>query len=498
MRKERTTLKTAALLPNTGQLEWLPKNPRQWTKEDVARTVVSIEEDTDFLEDRPLLVTPHGKKWVVFAGNLRHTAAKEMGLESVPCVAYYPEGEEDELTIKRRAMKDNGSFGSWDYDELANAWDDLPLEDWGIEVPEMETEGVEENIATEDDFNEEEDEVQTRCKSGDIWQLGDHRLICADSTDDETFKKLMEGKEARLCVTSPPYGVGKSYEEYGLDPWLNTITPVIENITKHSRIIVWNIGDLYATGTQFIEPTSMYSTLKMHLCGFEPMYIRIWKKQGGNFAGTNPYYTVSMKPVQEYEWILCYGKKDYEKDYAPIIDSLAKEAQTAKLDNNILKDITGAGFMYGHWFTHHQWAMIDEPNYLAIQKYCSKEGIPAFTRPYDEIRREYENLNIYGKILSKDEQSEWGQWAVWNIATVSRRTGDHPAEFPVELPARVIKMHSRPGDIILEPFCGSGTTMIAAEQLGRVCYGVELDPHYCDIIIARWEKLTGREAVKIN
>lgn len=143
MRKERKTLKTAALLPNTGQLDWLPKNPRQWTKEDVARTVMSIEEDTDFLEDRPLLVTPKGgSKWVVFAGNLRLTAAKELGLEEMPCVIYYPESKPDDgdyydqLTIKRRAMKDNGSFGSWDFDELANAWDDLPLEDWGIGIPE--------------------------------------------------------------------------------------------------------------------------------------------------------------------------------------------------------------------------------------------------------------------------------------------------------------------------------------------------------------------------
>ena len=153
--------------------------------------------------------------------------------------------------------------------------------------------------------------------------------------------------------------------------------------------------------------------------------------------------------------------------------------------------------MYGHWFTSHQWAMLDEPNYTKIAAYCRENGIHAFERDYDELRREYENLNIYGKILTKDEESAWGQWAVWEIATVNKRTGDHPAEFPVELPARCIKMHSRPGDIILEPFCGAGTTLIAAEQLGRKCYGVELDPHYCDIILARWEKLTGQTAKKI-
>ncbi len=83
------------------------------------------------------------------------------------------------------------------------------------------------------------------------------------------------------------------------------------------------------------------------------------------------------------------------------------------------------------------------------------------------------------------------------MSTVNKHK-DHPAEFPVELPARFIKMHSRPGDIILEPFCGSGTTLIAAEQLGRKCYGVELNPHYCDVIIARWEKATGKTAKKID
>lgn len=145
-----------------------------------------------------------------------------------------------------------------------------------------------------------------------------------------------------------------------------------------------------------------------------------------------------------------------------------------------------------------QWSMMDKDNYYKIAQYCREHGIEAFDRDYNEIRREYDDLNIYGKILSKEDESAWGQWAIWEIPTVNKRTGDHPAEFPVELPARCIKMHSRPGDLILEPFCGSGTTMIAAEQLGRKCYGMEIDPHYCDIIIARWEKLTGKEANKLT
>ena len=127
------TLKVSSLVQNNGQLGWLPKNPRQWTQTDIDRTAASIREDEDFLEDRPLLVVPKdAKTWVVFAGNLRLTAAKKIGLKEVPCIAYARETDEDDLTIKRRAMKDNGAFGAWDYDALANEWDDLPLQDWGV------------------------------------------------------------------------------------------------------------------------------------------------------------------------------------------------------------------------------------------------------------------------------------------------------------------------------------------------------------------------------
>ena len=144
MRKERATLKVSAIVANEGQLAWLPANPRQWTKTDIDRTRNSIQEDPDFLEDRPLLVVPLDEKtWLVFAGNLRREGAKSGKVKEVPAVIYYPETEEDHLTIKRRAMKDNGSFGAWDFDALANEWDDNPLNDWG--VPAWNEEDVDES-----------------------------------------------------------------------------------------------------------------------------------------------------------------------------------------------------------------------------------------------------------------------------------------------------------------------------------------------------------------
>lgn len=124
----------ARLAVNEGQLEWLPKNPRQWTKEDINNTMQSIREDPDFLEDRPALVTPLDKGLLVFAGNLRFTAAKKAGLKTIPAIMYTPENDADRETIKRRAVKDNGSFGAWDWDLLANEWDDGHLNDWGVKT----------------------------------------------------------------------------------------------------------------------------------------------------------------------------------------------------------------------------------------------------------------------------------------------------------------------------------------------------------------------------
>ena len=158
MNKARLTIATSKLVGNSGQLDWLPRNPRQWTAADLERTKRSIERDTDFLEDRPLLVVPaesgKGERYIVFGGNLRLKACRENGVKTAPAVIYFPETDEDRETVKRRAMLDNGSFGSWDYDELANNWDDLPLVDLGIPAWEPEQDA---DLADYSDRNKEID-----------------------------------------------------------------------------------------------------------------------------------------------------------------------------------------------------------------------------------------------------------------------------------------------------------------------------------------------------
>ena len=133
MKKERLLIETSKLLLNEGQLEWLPSNPRTWTRQDLDKLKASIERDPDFLEDRPALIVPYTKgKFIVFGGNMRTAACEEMNRPTIPAMKYIPETEDDRETIKRRAVLDNGSFGAWDFDELANKWDDLPLTDWGV------------------------------------------------------------------------------------------------------------------------------------------------------------------------------------------------------------------------------------------------------------------------------------------------------------------------------------------------------------------------------
>lgn len=188
MKKERTSLRLAELEPNTGQLEWLPKNPRQWTQDDIDRTAKSIAEDYDFLEDRPLLAVPAGEGFCVFAGNLRLTAARQSKVDSVPVIIYTPENDTDQQTILRRAMKDNGSFGAWDWDALANEWDDLPLDDWGVPSwPEAKDDG-----AAAGDHTDISDKINP------VYQIC---IDCEDEQDQErVYNELKDKYQCRVLT----------------------------------------------------------------------------------------------------------------------------------------------------------------------------------------------------------------------------------------------------------------------------------------------------------
>ncbi|GAB6157872.1 site-specific DNA-methyltransferase [Desulfotomaculum varum] len=380
----------------------------------------------------------------VVGGHQRLKVLQEMGQTEIDCVVIdLPEDREKALNVALNKIQ-----GEWDVLKLSELIAELDKSMFDITLTGFDAAEIDELMESfhsttckQDEFDvdkayEDISQKETLTQKGDIWRLGRHRLMCGDSTKYEDFLDLMDGQKAQLCVTSPPYGVGKDYEKKGIEPWFETMRPVIKNVCRFSEIVCWNLGDLYATGSQFIEPTTMYSLDMFREQGFRPIWIRIWEKQGMNF-GVGPYHLVSNKPVQQYEYISALADVELQK-------------QTEE-------DIP------------------DEYNFL----------VGMARHNYKFVRR-----------LTKEERKNWGYKGIWRINTV-RANKEHPAMFPVELPWRCIKMHSDRGGVILEPFCGSGTTIIAAEQLERSCFGMEISPVYCDLAIRRWEEFTGQKAERI-
>lgn len=176
--------------PNMGQIAGLPTNPRTWTKKEVESIAASLNETPELFNARPCLVVAHEGEYIVLGGNLRLEGARRTKMKAVPCIVFPDDTPVEKL--KEIVIKDNGSFGSWDYDALANEWDDLPLTDWGVPAWDTET-AAPEPETHEDEFDEETDAIEVRCKRGDVWQLGEHRLMCGDSISLEDVKKLMGG-----------------------------------------------------------------------------------------------------------------------------------------------------------------------------------------------------------------------------------------------------------------------------------------------------------------
>ena len=375
---------------NKGQVEGIPSNPRRLDDDAFAKLKKSIEERPGMLALRELCVYPHGNKFVVLGGNMRLRAMRELKYKEAPCKVIPEDTPLDEL--KAFVVVDNSSFGSWDYDALANEWDDLPLQDWGVPAWETQDEQAAPEVK-EDDFNEDA-EVETRCNPGDIWQLGDHRLMCGDSTDGDTVKKLMDGAKADMVFTDPPYGY--EYERH-------IENPKFEMIMNDDKIL-----DFFPQVSSFV----------------------------GGFV-----FVCTMWKVLD-KWIPLFKK------YFP-------------LSNMLIWDKGGGGL--GDLKT-------------------------TFSSDYEIILCSHNNGQITGKRLG----------SIWRINKDSGTGYSHPTQKPVALPAMAISAVTIEGDSVLDLFGGSGSTLIASEQLGRRCYMMELDPHYCDVIISRWETFTGKTAQLIT
>jgi len=173
---------------NTGQIDGLPANPRQWTRDDIDRIAKSLKETPELFEMRPCIVYPNGDKYVLLAGNLRFTGARQNGDKDVPCVVCPKEMPVEKL--REIVIKDNGSFGAWDFDALANEWDSLPLNDWGVpawSVPETkEFSGENKEI----ELDEDADEMELKFTLNfDEYQFINEALMRIDANKEQALLK---------------------------------------------------------------------------------------------------------------------------------------------------------------------------------------------------------------------------------------------------------------------------------------------------------------------
>ena len=175
-----------------------PNNPRLIKDDKFKKLVKSIKEFPQMLELRPIVVNDD---MVVLGGNMRLKACKEAGLKEVPIIKASDLTDEQQ---KEFIVKDNVGFGEWDWDVLANEWDAVQLEEWGLDGFPFDAET--ELEAEEDDY-QQPDEIQTDIVLGDLIEIGEHRLLCGDSTDSDQVAKLMNGKKADMVFTDPPYGM---------------------------------------------------------------------------------------------------------------------------------------------------------------------------------------------------------------------------------------------------------------------------------------------------
>lgn len=191
---------------NTGQIPGLPANPRTWTDAEVRKLAKSMKDTPELAEARGCIVIPHKGRYVILGGNLRREAAQHLKWKDISC-AIMPEGT-PAAKLKEIVIKDNSSFGQWDTEALRKEWGDVDLSGWGVQADwEAKAKPME---AEDDKFEVEEayDNIKTpKTQKGDIWQLGDHFLMCGDSTSAEDVARLMDGTQADLSVTDPPYNV---------------------------------------------------------------------------------------------------------------------------------------------------------------------------------------------------------------------------------------------------------------------------------------------------
>ena len=413
---------------NDGQIPGVRENPREMTDQEYKKLKKSLNRDPDYTAISELRLYPFHGRYVTIGGNMRLHAMKEIGWTEV-VAKVLPEDTPTE-TLNRWILLDNANYGKWDFNKLANEWEEDLLADMNIDIPlqpdpEAEEEAKDDNC----DIEALKPDIP-RSRLGDIYQLGSHRLIVGDSTKPRYLDALMAGELADLLVTDPPYNV--NYE--------GSNGKKIANDKMADASFQAFLFDAFSASDEKLKPGGAF-------------YIWHADSEGYNFrtAAKRVGWTIRQCLIWNKN-SLVLGRQDYQWKHEPCL--------------------------YG-WKDGGSHYFITRRDLTTVIE--EKPDLEAMTK--DELKAMLAKF-IGGEIPTTviDENKPL-------------RNAEHPTMKPVPLIGRQIKNSSRFGEIVLDVFGGSGSTLIAAEQLGRKCRMVEFDPVYADVIVKRWEELTGDEAV---
>jgi DNA modification methylase len=393
-------MKVSKLKNNSGQVPNLPKNPRFIKDERFNKLVKSVKDFPKMMELRPIVYVTYENENIVIGGNMRLKALIELGFKEVP--ESYLRDATGLTDDERREfiIKDNIAFGSDDWALINADWNAVELEGWGLEIPDFDGEVLE---AEEDDFDTTPPEIPITVL-GDLYEIGEHRLLCGDSTCSDTVEKLMNGKKADMVFTDPPYNIN-----YG-------------NI-KHPKFKVREIENDNMSGADFKDFVQGFvSNIKLFCEGI----VYCWSGQGED---GRIMFTVLDENLHHSTTIIwnkdqfTLGRGKYQNKYEPC------------------------------WF-----GWVDS-----------------------------------GKTFTEDRTLT----NVWDFKR-PKKSDLHPTMKPIELCENALNHASKIRDIVLDLFLGSGSTMVASHQLKRKCYGMELDPKYCDVIVNRMRAIDPSLIIKRN
>ena len=478
------------------------RNAKVHDETQVANVAKSIEE---FGMVQPIVIDGDNN---IIIGHCRALACKRLGLKKVPVVKMDDITPEEANRLRFLDNKLNES--AWDMEMIKlDGLSEVDFEGFDLDFDFS-------GLSSSDDYEVQEDDVppvpeEPTAKEGEIYQLGEHRLICGDSTDPDVIKNLMGGAQADMVFTDPPYGMKKekdgvlndnlNYDDL-LDFNRKWVPLTFDALKGNGSWYCWGIDEpLMDIYSEILRPMKKRK-------GQDKLTFRnliTWDKGNGQgqLDSTKRMYAVAdEKCLFVMMGRQTYGEteEDYWDGFEPIRTSLIAIRDSLKMNTDEVIKYAGATTC-SHWFAKSQWEFPAVDRYNTFCENCLSSGRIS-REEYDRIREEYDRIREeWYKTRAYFDNTHDNMNNVWHFDRTSqeerKQTGGHATPKPIALCSRAIKSSSREGEIVLDVFGGSGSTLIACEQTNRKCYMCELDPHYVDVIIERWQNLTGEKAVKL-